>query len=143
MGAACCCGEPLRAANLDTPLFSLESRTFRAKCVKVYDGDTIHIVISIHGQLVRFKCRMAGYDSAELTSTDPSLKNAAMVARDVLALKINGKIIDVYCGKFDKYGRLLIVVYYNGQNINDWMIQKGHGTVYDGHGAKYGAVIAK
>jgi endonuclease YncB( thermonuclease family) len=83
---------------------------------------------------------MSGYDSAELNSTDPGLKNAAHVAKDVLAEKINGKIVDVYCGKFDKYGRLLVVVYYGGQNINDWMIEHGYGTVYDGRGAKYGAV---
>lgn len=136
----CTCGKPtLAAASLDTPLFSLESRTFRAKCVKVYDGDTIHIVIALNGHLTRFKCRMSGYDTAEMTATDAALAEAARAARDALARRILGRICTVYCGKFDKYGRLLIVVSVDGQNINDWMISSGHGVVYTGRGAKYGA----
>ena len=137
----CACGKPtLAAASLDTPLFSLESRTFRAKCVKVYDGDTIHIVIALNGQLTRFKCRMSGYDTAEMTADDPALLAAAHSARDALARRILGRICTVYCGKFDKYGRLLVVVSVDGQNINDWMITSGHGVVYTGRGKKYGAV---
>ena len=34
--------------------------------------------------------------------------------------------------KFDKYGRILVKVYKNNVDINQWMIDQGHGYPYYG-----------
>ena len=42
-------------ASLKTPLFGLEGKTKWAKVVKVYDGDTIHVVFYLGCKLYRWK----------------------------------------------------------------------------------------
>jgi endonuclease YncB( thermonuclease family) len=51
----------------DIELFTLEGKTFQSKIVKVYDGDTCFAVFYLNNQPVKFKIRMYGYDSPELT----------------------------------------------------------------------------
>ena len=75
---------------------------------------------------------MSGYDSPELRTKDEEEKKAAIIARDVLKNKILNKIVDIHCGKFDKYGRLLGNIYYNKTNINEWMITNNYGYIYNG-----------
>ena len=45
-----------RNATLKTPLFGLKGKTKWAKVVKVYDGDTIHVVFYLGFKLYRWKC---------------------------------------------------------------------------------------
>ncbi len=64
-----CLGDPgLASATADTPTFLPNLR--RAKVVKVYDGDTIHVVARTgwRGRLWRWKVRLAGIDAPELRS---------------------------------------------------------------------------
>ena len=82
---------------------------------------------------------MAGYDSPEMrpARSNPNReleKKAAMAARDALAEKVQGGLVYIECGEFDKWGRVLITVYLreNGENVNEWMLAGGHGVPYDG-----------
>lgn len=141
--------------HVKTPLFSLEGQTMIAKVVKVYDADTIHIVLPLFDKLMKFKTRFIGIDSAEIRSKDPEEKAHARKSRDVLKEKILNRLVRVECGEFDKYGRLLVSVYpyqINGQqgggstpsgekmssigdpsvSYNDWLVQEKHAYVYDG-----------
>ena len=93
------------------PLFTLKGQSHWAKCVKCYDADTIHIIIKFHGEFVRFRCRLAGVDTAEIRSVDHEEKQHAIAARDWVRDAILGGIVLVRCGDFDKYGRLLIDVH--------------------------------
>ena len=122
----------LKAADNSIPLFSLNNQKYKAKVVNVYDGDTIKVVILFNNKLTRFSLRMTGYDSPELRTKNQNEKAAAIKARDALSSKINNKIIDLHCGKFDKYGRLLGTVYLKNLNINQWMIDNNYGYEYDG-----------
>lgn len=122
----------LETGSLDTPLFTLEGRNCKAKCVKCYDADTIHIVIYYGNQLQRFVCRLLGIDSAEIRTSNKSEKEHAIKARDYLSNLILNKIIDIKCNKFDKYGRLLITIYYNDININEQLVQLNYAYEYDG-----------
>jgi endonuclease YncB( thermonuclease family) len=47
-------------------------------------------------------------------------------------LKKNKKLIHVECYKFDKYGRLLVVLFNNNKSINDTLIKEGFAKKYDG-----------
>ncbi len=118
-----------------TPKFTL-SRKCHAKCVSVYDGDTAQFVFPVANEYYRFSCRMLGYNSAEIKTHDPVEKAKAKESREALADKILDKIVELHVGDFDKYGRPLVTVFYGGDNINEWMVDAGHGKPYSGSGDK-------
>jgi endonuclease YncB( thermonuclease family) len=62
-------------------------------------------------------------------------KELAVLARDRLeALLTRTECVRIECGEFDKYGRILVVVYSHNlreedkQSINDRMLEEGHGV---------------
>ena len=123
--------EELKNAGMNIPRFSLNGRTFTAKCVKVYDADTIHVVFSLSGQLHRFICRLAHIDAAELKSTGEE-NRVAIEGRDYLRDLILNQLIIIECGKFDKYGRVLVTITFNNENVNDLLVSKNYAYKYNG-----------
>jgi endonuclease YncB( thermonuclease family) len=151
MGNCICCNK-LEDNDFDnTPTYTLEGQKFECKVVKVYDGDTIWVAIKVHGKKYKFKCRLYGYDSAEMK---PSLKmkdrekeiEKAIEAKEFFEKKIKNKYTEIEVLGYDKYGRLLIKFYFynvykgicgtrmitNCVYLNDLMIQSGHGVPYFG-----------
>jgi tRNA G10 N-methylase Trm11 len=54
------------------PYFSFKGKTFYALPCHIYDGDTFSVIFDYKGELVKYKCRCMGYDTAEMK---PSLKD--------------------------------------------------------------------
>ena len=129
------------AANTKTAKFTLKGYKTYAKCVYVYDGDTVHIVFKQpHStECCKWVIRMNGIDTPEMKSKNANEKQAAVAARDFLRSLILDKIIIVECGDFDKYGRLLGELYLedNPVSLSKQMIENGHAKAYDG-GTKEG-----
>lgn len=100
---------------------------YDAKCVKIYDGDTGNFTFIPPGfdSPRRFRCRLAGYDSAEMNSEDPQQHASAVAARDELSTAILNKIVCLHVVGSDKYGRLLVYVYLDGECINAQMVDRG------------------
>lgn len=121
-----------RNATLKTPLFGLKGKTKWAKVVKVYDGDTIHVVFYLGFKLYRWKCRLLGIDTPEIKTKSEIEHSAAIKAKEKLSDLILNKIITIECNNFDKYGRLLITVYKSRVNINKFMVRQGYAYEYDG-----------
>jgi len=113
-------------------LFSLEGQEHRAKVVDVYDGDTIKCVFPIHDTLYRWNCRLSGVDTPELRTRCTVEKAYGYKVRDCLRDKILNKMVYIQCNEFDKYGRLLVNILYDGFIINDWLIQNDYAFQYDG-----------
>lgn len=120
----------------NTKRFSLSGKTSWCKVIKVYDGDTLTIILPLHSSRYIFTCRLYGIDAAELKSTGKEHK-VACDARVWLSKLINKRII-IECGKFDKYGRLLGTFfenskdYVNDLSINQKLISKGFAYEYKG-----------
>ena len=112
--------------------FSLDSQEYSGIVTKVYDGDSIHIVFEYKGEYHKWTCRLFGIDTAELRSKDAIEKAFAIETRDELSRKILYQNIDVKCHNFDKYGRLLVSIYKDNQNINQWLIDSGYAKRYFG-----------
>ena len=135
----------LQDQSIKTPLFSLKGQVYVAKCVKCYDADTVHVVIELtKGTYSRFCCRLSGIDTAEIRTKNPAEKKHACAARDYLKGMVMNKLVLVQCGDFDKYGRLLITLYYyEGQDpssfeaewedsLNSALVEKCYAYRYNG-----------
>jgi endonuclease YncB( thermonuclease family) len=109
----------------------------------VYDGDTITVVLVRHGQHIRQKVRLVGYDTPEMK---PSLtqenreqeKEMALKAREDLKTQLQSYMWMVCEGR-EKFGRILGKLYRVGCNgareqssVNEWMIANSHAYVYAG-----------
>lgn len=112
----------------NTKKFSFKGQKYDAKCIKVYDGDTITVACLLFGEYQKFSVRMLKYDSPELghRAKSPAEAAWAKVAKETLAEKILGKLITIHCNDFaGGYGvRVLGEIYCDGENINDFMLGK-------------------
>ena len=130
----------------NTPKFSLENRILPAKCLDIYDGDTATFGIIISGDLYKFSMRLSGIDTPEIRprrnnpNRDAEKKAAKYVRNRVLQiitdqeieleknytkkqiktlLGKSRKIVYLKCGKFGKFGRCLIKVFLNKEDLDD------------------------
>tara|TARA_R110002153_G_scaffold273997_1_gene446383 strand:+ start:5827 stop:6249 length:423 start_codon:yes stop_codon:yes gene_type:complete len=133
--------QEIQSATYDTPWFKITGK-YKAKCVSVYDGDTVQLVIWYNG-LYKFSCRLSGFNSAEMRTKDTDERTAAVTARDALRDLILDKTVDCEVLGSDKYGRLLVdintgdgAIGATGINIAEYMIKGGFGAPYDGTGKK-------
>lgn len=124
-----------------TNKFSLNGHKTYAKCVHVYDGDTIHTVFKLPNshECHKWVIRLMGIDTPEMKSKNTAEKAKATETRDFLRKMVLDKIIILDCLDFDKYGRLLANIYLDGneKSINQTLIDNGFAKAYDG-GTKEG-----
>lgn len=117
-------------------IFSYEGRKCEGKVVSVYDGDTVKIVFPLTDKeperLYKWNCRLINIDTPEIRTRNLREKAYGKKVRDFLRKKILNKIVTVSCKDFDKYGRLLVEIFYEDENINNWLIDNGYAKVYDG-----------
>lgn len=117
----------------------LFGRKYKAYISNIYDGDTFDATIKYEKKIwLRFRCRMWGYDSPEIKTKDKEEKENGMKAKNFLIeeLEKTKMIGEIRCLEFDKYGRLLIILYlpsiHPHFSINDLMVNKGMGFLYLG-----------
>lgn len=102
------------------------------KVLSVYDGDTITVLCIFKGRLVRWRCRLIGFDAPEMRSSDSNEKAKAVEAKQFLETMLCRYPFRGKCVGLDKYGRVLVDLKYKGRCISEWMIETGHGKWYDG-----------
>jgi len=118
-----------------TPAFNncLENKLVQARVVDIYDGDTLICVFNVFDNYYLFHVRLAGIDTCEIQSKNEKCKELAYKARkrmyqlvtlsepkskndidlrtsrkDIRAfLHLDVYLVNILCGKLDKYGRLL------------------------------------
>ena len=122
--------EKLECKNIQ--IFSLKDRSFQAKVVSVYDGDTITAVFKLFDLYYKWQCRLDGIDTPEIKSKNPDEKKLAVAARDFLREKLLDHVVTLKCDDFDKYGRLLVQVYLKDENLNSTLIDQNFAKKYDG-----------
>jgi len=152
--------------------FNFEGIKCNVKCVNVYDGDTITLEVDFRELLKKYydkgvldiinslpvkhiylHCRMAGYNSAEISRCSAEEKVVGLDAKKYMTDLILGK--ELWChflakqeGELiklktaDPYGRPIIDLYNltdtgeKNNYINKIMVDTGHAAPYDGHGEK-------
>lgn len=144
-----CCGyqcyndRALMRSTVAVPQLNYKGLVVDCKVVKVYDGDTVHIVFRYHGRLVRRAVRISGIDSPEIKGSSEAEKVAAIASRDYLRALILNRICVFECHGLDKYGRMLGDLYLKPHrrhifdlkervNVRQRMLETGHAVSYDG-----------
>lgn len=112
-----------------------------AKVISVYDGDTATLGFPIPNTdiIFKWKCRLQGIDTPELRTKDMIEKKLAIEAKNALEemMKINS-IVKIHCGKFDKYGRILVNIYTLNEDysekecVNDFLLKNNYAVKYYG-----------
>jgi len=105
------------------------------KVIKVYDGDTITIASKLpydDSPMYRFSVRLNGIDCPEIKGKSETEKEIAVIAKTKLSDMILNKNVCLQDVKTEKYGRVLADVYYNGLNLNTWLVEQKLAVSYDG-----------
>ena len=108
--------------------------TYRAKYVKNYDGDTVTVDMDLgFGVWLRNQTlRLYGIDTPEMRGEE---KERGKEVRDLVAaiLQDAGSIVvETFKDKAGKYGRWLAVIWCDGENLNQRLIDEGHAKAYYG-----------
>lgn len=97
---------------------------FRAKVVKVTDGDTISV--RWRERDFDFPIRLANLQAPELN------ERGGKESKNFLEGRILGKEVDIVLSKsrVEKWGRLLAYIVHQGQNINEEIVERGFGVFW-------------
>lgn len=115
-----------------TDKFTLDGLNVTGVITSVYDGDSVHAVFYFKDQYYRWVCRLTGIDTPEVRTKNEDEKIMGLKVRDALREKILHHEVFLRCGKFDKYGRLLVTIFIDDVNVNDWLITNHFAYEYHG-----------
>lgn len=107
---------------------------YRAKLIKVIDGDTIDVMVDLgFGIFTKQRLRLAGINTPESRTSNEEEKKKGLLAKKRLSeLLQNDIIIKTTNDKQEKYGRLLATIFVNDKNINEQLITEGFADAYSG-----------
>lgn len=113
---------------------------YRAKILKVIDGDTVEIDIDLGFNVIlsRQKIRLVGIDTPESRTSNLEEKARGLLSKKKLSEKLlvgASVIIETFKPDTndDKYGRILAVfVLEDGTNVNNWMVENNYAVAYAG-----------
>lgn len=109
---------------------------YKAEIVSIWDGDTVTLNLD-HGRNIwarNVKCRLYGINTPELRGDE---REEGLKSKDALIKKLTNEkgwyrniIAETHKDKTGKYGRDLITIWLDGENINQWLIDNGYAEVY-------------
>jgi micrococcal nuclease len=113
---------------------------YRAKILKVLDGDTVDIDLDLGFNIVlaNQRVRMAGIDTPESRTTNAEEKVRGQLSKKKLAEKLTvGSYVIIETQKpdsnDDKFGRILgIFILEDGTRVNEWLIKNNYAVAYKG-----------
>jgi micrococcal nuclease len=120
--------------------------TYKCKCLRVVDGDTIDAEIDLGFKVyIRERIRFYGINTPESRTRDLEEKARGLAAKqflkDILTKSKNKFILESMVDKKGKFGRILGTLYVEYQkegesidkiNVNQYLIDNGHAVAYFG-----------
>lgn len=113
---------------------------YKAKVLKVLDGDTVDIDLDLGFNIVlaNQRVRLAGIDTPESRTTNSEEKVRGQLSKKKVAEKLPvGSWVKIETQKSDsnddKFGRILAVfILEDGTSLNQWMIDNNYAVLYNG-----------
>tara|TARA_R110002020_G_scaffold178162_3_gene370987 strand:+ start:2208 stop:2564 length:357 start_codon:yes stop_codon:yes gene_type:complete len=102
---------------------------------RVVDGDTVDVIIDLGFdiRLTKQRIRLYGLDTWESRTRDLEVKAKGLLAKDFTKQMCeNAEQIILISHERGKYGRILGELICDGVNLNDALVEQGHGVKYFG-----------
>ena len=100
--------------------------TYKAMITSVYDGDTVtaDVDLGFRNWVKGEKLRLSRINTPEVRGVE---RPEGLISRDWLREKLMGQevIIKTLKDKKGKYGRYVVEIYFEGRNVNDWLVEEG------------------
>ena len=116
--------QPATAAAVDPPVHS--PYVYRARITQVVDGDTVDADVDLgFGIHFHTRFRLYGIDAWEKRGAE---RERGLAARAWLADRIADReiLIESIRDRQGKYGRYLVILWADGENLNDRLVELGH-----------------
>ena len=108
---------------------------YNAQVLKVVDGDTIDAMVDLgFNTWKKVRIRMFGMNAPESRTRDLEEKARGLASKIRLEELLDSGIFTLKSMGVGKFGRCLGIIYIDGVNINQTLINEGHATEY--HGGK-------
>jgi len=105
----------------------MDTFVYNAFVSDIYDGDTITVTIDCGFglRMEKQKIRLYEINTPEVRGEE---KEEGKKVRDILREKILEKniVLKTIKDRKGKYGRYLGIVFFEGVNINEWLVENGH-----------------
>ena len=95
---------------------------YEARVTRVFDGDTLWVK-PLEGGRYR-KLRLDGLDAPEICQA------GGRAARDALAARVFQRVVTVNERHRDHYGRALVHLTHQGDDVGAWLVVRGHAWAY-------------
>ncbi|NTW91114.1 MAG: nuclease [Erysipelotrichaceae bacterium] len=100
--------------------------TYKAVLNKIVDADTLDATLDLGFSVFKkVRCRLAGINAPELSTPEGKIAKQFLIE----TLPLNSEIT-VESKGYDKYGRSIAVIYFNGESINKKLLDTGHAVPY-------------
>lgn len=143
-------------AGITYPEFSLAGQKLWARCISIYDADTVTVIMPFAGTFYKFPIRVNGIDACEIKSKNVENKQMALRARNRMFSLVTGQewtgpenatkaqleailkkdvyLVWVECDALDKYGRVLATLRGSPGDISfaDILISEKYAYAYGG-----------
>lgn len=111
---------------------------YKAKLIRVVDGDTVDLMIDLGFNIWhKIRVRLDGINTPESRTRDLKEKALGLEAKTFTENFLNGKEIIVLTNKQGKFGRFLANLKVNGQDLSEALIEVNLAREY--HGEKRGS----
>ncbi len=113
--------------------------TYKAKLVRVVDGDTVFLAIDLGFRVeMVLDIRLAGLNTPEIVGAN---QEQGLAAKKELERLLSLGPLTVFTAKAEKYGRWLGTITVSPPkatpiNVNQWLLSHGLAKPYDGTGPK-------
>lgn len=94
-----------------------DEAVYAARVTRVFDADTVWVRPAAGGRWR--KLRLDGVDAPEICQA------MGVAARDALAARLLERSVRVRARAHDRYGRALVVIEREGEDVNAWLVRTG------------------
>jgi len=112
------------------PYFDFKNLIRTARVVRVVDGDTIDVIFKFRKHYDTHRCRLLGVDTPELRGGTEETKKAATESKVFMEKLLQDKFITIYCKELDSFGRILVSIEFDGEDIGERLLHEGLAEVY-------------